>query len=277
MPIKDILVLLDTGETESAAAGLAADLAESFEAHLTGLALAIEPVMPPLLVSPVPVDLIAEAQAESEARAKRAAARFEALMAQRGDSADSVYAAVIAGATGETVARTCRLRDLIVAAGESGDNPEPGRAQVIEAVLFDASRPTLLVPPGYAGGAEFDTILVAWNGSLPASRAVRAGLPFFKRAAVIDVVTVDRPAAAGEAPGEDVLTYLSRHGITATAREINAEAGGIGATLMAEAKRIGADLIVMGGYGHSRLREFILGGATQDLLKAMPVPVLMAH
>ncbi|MCC2112861.1 MAG: universal stress protein, partial [Hyphomicrobiales bacterium] len=190
MSIKDILVLLDTGEAESAAAGLAADLADGFDAHLTGLALAIEPVMPPLLVSPVPVDLIAEAQAESEARAKRAVARFEELMAKRGRSADSVYAAVIAGATGETVARTCRLRDLIVAAGESGNNPEPGRAQVIEAVLFAASRPTLLVPPGYAVGAGFDTILVAWNGSLPASRAVRAGLPFLKRAAKVDVVTI---------------------------------------------------------------------------------------
>ncbi|MCC2113360.1 MAG: universal stress protein, partial [Hyphomicrobiales bacterium] len=90
-------------------------------------------------------------------------------------------------------------------------------------------------------------------------------------------VTIDRPAAAGDAPAEDVLAYLSHHGIAATARDIGTDGGGIGGALIEEAKRIGADLIVMGGYGHSRLREFILGGATQDLLKAMPVPVLMAH
>ncbi|HQF32019.1 MAG TPA: universal stress protein, partial [Hyphomicrobiales bacterium] len=146
-----------------------------------------------------------------------------------------------------------------------------------EAVLFGAARPLLVVPLGFAAAAEFPRIVVGWDGSQPAARALVAARPFLRSAAHVEVVAVDHPVdEAGDICTEPV-TYLARHDIAAQSVHIASDGDGIGMALSRHVEVTGSNLLVMGGFGKSRFREFVLGGATRQMLRAMPVPVLMAH
>jgi nucleotide-binding universal stress UspA family protein len=135
------------------------------------------------------------------------------------------------------------------------------------------------VPPSYAGQAVYRNILVAWKDTREAARAVSAALPFLKQAKSVVVGIVDEGLPAehqGNAPDEDIGRYLSRHGIKAEVHMIGGWPN-VGDAILNEAVKTAADLVVMGAYGHSRLREWVLGGATRDVLSAASVPVLVAH
>lgn len=125
----------------------------------------------------------------------------------------------------------------------------------------------------------FDRILVAWNGSRESARALAEALPYLCKAKEATVVVVggDSPAELQAVLGKDAVNHLRHHGITAVLHHAMMRDNDMGATLIVEAKRLKADLIVMGGYGHSRLREWLLGGATYKLLHKSPVPLLIAH
>jgi nucleotide-binding universal stress UspA family protein len=159
---------------------------------------------------------------------------------------------------------------------------EPGKAvseeMIIEAALFGSGRPVLAVPYIQKSGLALSRVIVCWDGSRNAARAVADAMPFLARAKTVDVVMVTgERTKSDEMPGADIAHHLARHGLQVTVQRIVSVDTDVANTLLSYAADAGADFIVMGGYGHSRLREFVLGGATRGILAAMTVPVLMSH
>jgi nucleotide-binding universal stress UspA family protein len=123
-----------------------------------------------------------------------------------------------------------------------------------------------------------DRIMVCWDASRAAARAVADALPFLKKAKQVDIVIVsDKPSSKDEIPGADLGQHLVRHSLEVEIKYIVSPEVDVPSTILSHAADFAADMIVMGGYGHSRLREFVLGGVTRSMLKSMTVPVLMSH
>jgi nucleotide-binding universal stress UspA family protein len=257
---------------------IAAKLAAQFDAHLVGLFALTELMVPFALGGNAGMVIEAErrwrdeveAQARREFAAAAAAAGAQKTEWRRSDR----------GALGAT-RLSARYADLVVVGQHDPDRSIEERlpGYFTEELVLSAGRPVLVVP--YAG--RFATVgtrvLVAWNASAEAARAVTDALPLLARAKSVEVVAFEpqRPDADhGAEPGADIALFLVRHGVkVSVARQ---QAGiDVGSQILSRAADTEADLIVMGAYGHSRTRELVLGGATRSLLEAMTVPVLMAH
>jgi nucleotide-binding universal stress UspA family protein len=168
-----------------------------------------------------------------------------------------------------------RLNDLTILDAESETvNLDRG---LMEALLMDSGRPLLIVPPGQ-DAFRTRRIILAWDGSARAARAAVDALPLLRAAEGVDVVSVTGEKDLADAvPGAGIATHLARHGVAATALEVEAQDGDVAQALRNTAVRSGADMIVMGGYAHSRLREMMFGGVTHSLLKQSPVPLFLAY
>jgi nucleotide-binding universal stress UspA family protein len=174
-----------------------------------------------------------------------------------------------------------RYSDLVIAGQRERDaDDDAGLApEFVDELVLSCGRPVLLVP--YAGRFR-DTgrrVLVAWNASSEAARAVADALPLLARAESVNIVVFEpgRAGDHGEEPGADAALYLARHGVKATVSKYGGSGVDIGSQILSRAADLGADLIVMGAYGHSRMRELILGGATRTILESMTAPVLMSR
>jgi nucleotide-binding universal stress UspA family protein len=275
--IKDILAVVDlAGERNSAK--LAADLARRIGSHLTGLALAYDPITPAYsMAAPIPTDFMVTAREQALADAKKAATAFEEIGRVAGIPVETRVSDIMVGDGFGGIIDHCKLTDLVVVGQDNPDQREPLREVLTEAVMFQAAVPTLLVP--HAGPSEFtgNHAIVAWNGGTTAARAVRAALPLLRLGKKVTAVMIDDGRRRPDIPGADIGTYLARHDLDVTVRTIARSPTGIAQTLLDFAADEGADWLVMGAYGHSRLREFILGGTTARILKAMNIPVFMAH
>lgn len=273
--IKTILVLNDGGAAREATLSAGLALARAFAAHLEVLHVRADPeTMVPVVgeaMTGAMVEQMMEAMARTvEARAGRARASFDALCQPSGLS---VAWREVTGREPEALAGAGRLADLLVVGRPGGESESP-MAATLDAGLFDTGRPVLVAPPKPLSSIG-DRIALAWNGSAQAARVVAAALPFMRRATKVTVLT-----GGGEdrkAPAAQLLPYLARHSIVAEQHGFDHGHGPMGKALLAEATRLGADLLVMGAYGHSRLREMILGGATREVLDKSDLPVLMAH
>ena len=175
-----------------------------------------------------------------------------------------------------TPARRARHYDLSVVAQEEQDDDVPQNL-MIEAALFESGRPVLVVPYIQTADIKFDRVMLCWDGSRNAARAVADALPFLQRASQIDVVTVETKERRNSLRGALIAEHLARHKLKVTLKPIVAPDSDVTNVVLSQAADSETDLIVMGGYGHSRLREFILGGATRGILESMTVPVLMSH
>ena len=170
-----------------------------------------------------------------------------------------------------------RRFDLSVVGQPEPDKPGPDDL-IVEAALFESGRPVLVVPYIQRTGLQLDRVMVGWDGSRNAARAVADAMPLLVRAKTTEVVIVTgEPAKSDEIPGADIAHHLARHGAKVEVKQIVAIDTDVANTILSHAADSSADLLVMGGYGHSRLREFILGGATRGILAAMTVPTLMSH
>lgn len=275
MQIKDIVAVTDlSGEQKPAR--LAVDLAAKAGAHITGMAPVLEPITPAYLAGPLPADILDQARKSAEETADKALATFNEVMRVQGVNGEASRFRFVEGAASGLVNRV-RMSDLAVIGQDTPNSSEPGRAAVIEALLFETGVPVMVVP--YISKGTFDAkhLMVAWDGSVTASRAVHAALPLMKLAQKITVVIADNGKRYFGEPGADVALYLSRHGLTVSIDHIPAPSGDVAAALLNYVSDQGVDIAVMGGYGHSRFREFVVGGATRGMLEAMTVPVVMAH
>ena len=276
--MKDILVSLPVGPTSSdAAVDYAISVATCFDAHLAGIALTYEPYVPGSVFNGVAADIVASYRAQIEKAGKAAVAKFEAAARRAGVSAQSHQLKTELAGIDELFAKTARRFDLSVVGQiePSRDFPEEILPQT---ALFGSGRPVLVVPYIQKTGMKLDRVLVCWDGSRAAARAIGDAMPFLTRSKSTDVVTITRnEEPRDELPGVDIAQHLARHKLKVDFKRIVAKDQDVASIILSTAADIGSDMIVMGGYGHSRLREFVLGGATRGILAAMTVPVLMSH
>jgi nucleotide-binding universal stress UspA family protein len=277
MAIKDILALIDLNRADSPTAAAAIDLAGRFDAHLTGIALAVDPMVPAMVTAPVPVEFAEQARNEAIEAARTAASGFAEKAAAAGIGAQTRVLEVLMGGAPEAFLSQCRLTDLIVIGQDDPDQPEPLRDLVLEAALMEGGAPLLVVPYIAKPPLKFDRVMIAWDGSKTAARAVRLALPMLGLVKRFGVVIVGEALAQPGEPGADVATWLARHGMAVDIERIRAPETSVADALLNHAADHAYDMIVMGGYGHSRMREFIFGGATRDILANMTLPVVMVH
>jgi nucleotide-binding universal stress UspA family protein len=293
--LRDIVVVLDDSARSEIRLNIAVALAQQHDAHLTGLSsldllTTTRPVVQPRSNAEAdtqpasellnwgavrPLDY-PEADRQAAEKAERIEAAFRERLRFSGLRGDWEVAS---GRVSETV--TCQCADLVILGQVAPDRlPPRGGRQVIEDILMILGRPILVIP--YIGRFEtFGTkILVGWNNSREAARAVNDAIPLLAKAASVTILEVDaigRKPATDDATGAGVVRHLARHGINAqSARTVMASISAPDA-LLSYAADASADLLVVGGYGHSRLRELILGGVTRELLRHMTLPVLMSH
>jgi nucleotide-binding universal stress UspA family protein len=275
--IKDIVVNLTIGVERDAAANYAVSLASIFKAHLVGVAFVYDPKASANLIVGIPAELIDAQRAATKHLANEAVARFKELGKQAGVMTESQMIDVAPGHVGDTFGRLARSFDLSVIR-----QAEPNKAEqevpIIEGALFESGRPVIVVPYVQMQGAKFNRVMVGWDGSQTAARAIGDAMPVLERAKMIEIFTVVAgPTKNTELPGIDIGQHLSRHGLKVEVKRIPAEGINVPEAILSHAADISADFMVMGGYGHSRLREYVLGGATRGILASMTLPTLMSN
>jgi nucleotide-binding universal stress UspA family protein len=278
---KTILVHVDESTHAPERIKLAADIARRCDAHLAGVAATALPgtyyLAGVLGESSVTLSAYLEYMRE---RAEASLAVFEATGAQAGVT--SLEKRVIEDEGGAAVSMQARYSDLVVIGQADPEESLPALRRDFPAyVVLNAGRPVLIVP--YAGQFESvgKRVIVAWDASMEAARAVSGALPLLQQADIVRVVVFNSKSgleAHGEQPGTDLALYLTRHGVRVELSQQPAPTGGtVGDALLAHAAHFNADLLVMGAYGHSRFREVLLGGVTHTVLDSMTIPVLMSH
>jgi nucleotide-binding universal stress UspA family protein len=274
--IKDVMVPLDGTAADEARLAAANDIADLFESQIIGLFLNVLPVV---IAQEDGIGAMRAAHLLQKARdaGDKTQARLTGRLARLQKPIELHRFDILNDAAGDLAAREARTADAFVALRPDQSLLEP--EHLVETVLFGSGRHIFLVPNRKPAKAMFNRILVAWNGTRESARALAEAMPYLHKAQEATVVVVDdEPPAEGRAAlGKDAVDHLKRHGINATLHRARLRDGDVGATLIAETRRLKADLIVMGGYGHSRLREWLLGGVTYTLLHKAPVPLLLAH
>jgi nucleotide-binding universal stress UspA family protein len=274
--IKDIVVNLGLADRDPVG-DYAISVADAFGAHLLAVAFVYDPVIPGSVMGGIPPEFIESQRAESDKTASAAIARFEQAAKRVGISYETTkISASIAGAA-DQLGRLARRFDLAIVG--QADRDQAGPAEVVdEAVLFDSGRPVIFVPFIQRAPFKAENVMICWDGSRAATRAIADSLPLLAKAKQVEVVIISNGKPRdGEVPGADLGQHLARHGLKVAVKRITSPEIDISSTILSYAADSSADFLVMGGYGHSRLREFVLGGVTRGLLEAMTVPVLMSH
>jgi len=279
MTVRDIIVPLQPEPTQEAHTpeAFAIALAARSEAHLTALAPSFSYVAEAAGVR-LPADIREDLRARSDEAARSAVTNFEGRARAGGVLYQSEIVRAGPSDFADRFARRTRTCDLSVVP-QSDPSANGWETGLIEAVLFDSGRPVLIVPYVHTGEPRFNRILVAWDGSKAAARAVHDALPLLAYARTVELLTVytERHRPENVIPGADLATHLARHGLNVTASSTDASEIGIAEAMLSHVADSGTDLVVMGGYAHSRLRHLVFGGATSGILKSMTAPVLMAH
>jgi nucleotide-binding universal stress UspA family protein len=275
--IKDVIVSLSTGAKETPAAAYAVSVADTFGAHIAGIAFSLEPVVPATVMGGVPADFIDAQRAEANKIARAATLGFDRAASAAGLSTEThVFEVSIAGAA-DVFGRLARRFDLTVVGQEEPDTFGP-EGLIVEAALFESGRPVIVVPYIQRTGLKLDRVLVCWDAGRAAARAIGAAIPLLERAKEVHVVVVaGERHKRDELPGADIGQHLARHGIKVEVNRLAASDVDVASVILSYAADLSADFLVMGGYGHSRLREFVLGGVTRSILASMTVPTFMAH
>jgi nucleotide-binding universal stress UspA family protein len=274
--IKDIVVNLGLGERDPAG-DFAVSVADAFKAHLLGVAFVYDPIIPGTVMGGIPPEFIESQQREAKKKAGDAIARFEQTAKRVGIAYETSSVSASIGGAAERLGRLARRFDLAIV-GQAERDRAAAVEVVDEGVLFESGRPVIFVPYIQKAGLKLDRVMLCWDGSRAATRAVADSLPFLQKAKQVEVVMVASKAGKNdEVPGADLGQHLARHGLKVDVKRITSPDVDVTATILSYAADSSADMIVMGGYGHSRLREFILGGATRGILETMTVPVLMSH
>ena len=255
----------------------AVEMASALGADLEAAALVVEigRVNAPIggLLVDMP-EMIRASEAQSRGHGDRLAAEVRRLAGEAGVAADVAEERYAQGLLGEVAAARARLCDasLLTWAPENA-----AMRSLAEGVIFGAGRPAILLPEG-APAAAVDHVAIAWDGSRVAARALGDALGLIGAGARYTVLTVvDEKPLPKESDGAPVADALARRGLSAEAATVRSDGRPIAAALQAEALERGASLLAMGGYGHSRLRDFVLGGATLGVLADLRAPTLLSH
>ncbi len=278
MAYRNLLVHIDDSKVNAKRLEAAIVLAQAQGAHLTGVYAAIEPSLPGNIMAEVPSQLLDGLREQDAVRVAAAEAVFTEAVERAGLLSDFRVAHCPSSRVAEVVALHARHADLaILGQPEPGDSGEAG-AEVPEDVVLGAGRPVLVVPYIGAGKKIGKRVLIAWDGSREAARAVNDALPLLEQAESVAVLVINPSRGGhGEQPGADIALHLARHGIAVEVQHIEVSNISTGNALLSRLADEDIDLLVMGAYGHSRLRQMVLGGVTRELFQQMTVPVLMSH
>ena len=274
MTYKTILVHVDASERCRARVDIAMRLARDFDAHLVGLYARDQAALPPYVSAETTIRDRLEIAAREDAAAATSA--FHRAVAAAGATKAELRTAT--GDSSEAVLLHARYADLVVLGQRDADEDSAPAAGFVERVTLAGGRPALVVPRVGSFDVIGKRVLVAWNAGRESARAVTDAVPLLRRADSVQVITINPAAPAhGDVPGADIALYLARHGVRVEVRIERAVDIDVGNMLLSRAADLGSDLIVMGAYGHSRMRELMMGGASRTLLDTMTVPVLMSH
>lgn len=283
MGFRDILVLLTLDETSEQRLTLAAQLAQRHDAYLSGACIVNVP-MPPGLYSGIGVyggeafalELNAELQDRAADQVEMLRAWFQDTLRREGLRGDWHG---LAGPDGTSLTGIVRASDIAVF-GQCDPKNDDQRLtwQLTESTLLRCGRPILVVPFIGAPPTFGETVLIGWNGSREAVRAIHDALPLLQGAKMVTLLSVNsQDADEGYVPGADMATHLARHGVTVTTARTASAGLEVSDVLLDYAADSGSDCIIAGGYGHSPMRETIFGGTTYGLLQHMTVPVLLSN
>jgi nucleotide-binding universal stress UspA family protein len=280
MSYKDLLVQIDDTRSCAKRIELGVALAVAHEAHLTGVYVIAEPSPASFVNSHLPGDVLTDLQQKARERAELALGQFAAVAKRNQIAFETRVDRVLYTEIADALATNGRYADLVLLGQHDPDDPASAPRYLPEEVVLASGRPALVVP--YIGPADTfgERMVVAWDASREAARAVNDALPLLERAKAVSVVTVnpgERPFGHGEQPGADIGLHLARHGIKVEVQRVEGRDLDTANALLSHLASEGADLLVMGAYGHSRLRELVLGGVTRTILAEMTVPVLLSH
>jgi nucleotide-binding universal stress UspA family protein len=277
---KDLVVPVTVTPGDADAINVAIDLAAHFGARLAILEMVNLP-MP--TASPWGLQDVAIGDVYSRLRAQGEVnvAKRKAQLANANVQVDVRLVESLYAESARMAAHCAHYADLAVVAGGVNVTAEGEAAHAyVSALLLESGRPVLVVPPRTRAPQPPRRILLAWRPTAEAARAVHDALPLLTQAERVDVLMVDPPGSErddGQQPGADIATHLARHGVPANVVVRESQGRAVSSILLEHAREMPAQLIVAGGYGHSRLREWVMGGVTRELLVSSPVPLLFSH
>jgi nucleotide-binding universal stress UspA family protein len=277
MGLNGILVHVDSAEAAKGRVEFAVALAAAHGAHLVGVAFAPTTLLP-LYGADAGFADMTEVLESVKAQGARALEAFKAHAAKQGLSCETRLMQGMSEEFPHGFAYAARHADLAILGQPRDGDPLIGQYALVERCLFGSGRPVMIVPAVPQKLAANAMIVAAWDGSAEAARAINDALIFLTGAARV-VLLVGVPAGAEEdaVRTDDMIAHLKRHGVEAETVRVKAKDGEIGKMLLAAANDLGADLLVMGAFHHSRWREFILGGVTLTMLEEATIPLFMAH
>ena len=282
MEVRDILLALTTypEATPVSVVDEAVAFAVALGARISAIACEVKIQAPGSILAGKVLDIAALAATEakkSSTNAKNLLAAFQDAAEKHGVLQDRILEHCLTSEVPDVLVEYARLRDSTIVPVPVGDHFDQWYA---ESIIFGSGRATLVMPhtPKRPGAFALDAVVVAWDFSRPAARAVADALPLLEKAKQVYVVTVsNEKAIESRRSGTELAKHLKRHGVDAVLDTVDAAGRGIGDILKSYVTSRSADLLVMGAYGHSRIREFILGGATKSMLSRPPVPVFLSH
>jgi nucleotide-binding universal stress UspA family protein len=280
MDWKTILVQLSNPRRAEVLMSVAGRIAERFNSHLIGLNVAPSLMLLPMPPMPLAAEALDAMQVLDEEDAKKLKTTFDdmtrsrAFVAEWRDLGRSSYDLAL------TVMEHGRASDLIVASQIDPEWTMTGAFDFPDRLALESGRPVLIVP--YAGtyGEVGKRIMIAWSGKREGARAVFDALPLLKGAEAVTLLCVvgkGTDAEPGDLPGAEIAATLARHGVKVTVQKSHGEEIGAADEILSRLADSNSDLLVMGAYGHSRLREMVFGGVTRHILRHMTVPTLMSH
>jgi nucleotide-binding universal stress UspA family protein len=275
--VKDIIVNLSVTKEGSVVGKYAVSVAAALQAHLTGVAFIYDPVVPISGAGYIPAEVIETQREDNETAAEAAVKSFTAAADQAGISGEPLTTSASLAGASDQFARMARRFDLAIVG--QADPEVSSMEQIIgETTLFESGRPMIMVPYIQKAPFKTDNVMVCWDGSRTAARAVADAIPIIHNSGRVEIVIVaSERGKQDEIEGADIGQHLARHGLKVDVHRISGGNIDVGDALLSHAADSSADLMVMGGYGHSRLREFVLGGVTRSIFESMTVPVLLSH
>jgi nucleotide-binding universal stress UspA family protein len=275
--IKDIVVNLSVGGGARPVADYAVSVAATFDAHLAGIAFLYDPIIPVSGAGYIPAELVEAQERDNVTAAKAAIDRFVAASTRAGVAVEPLTLSASFAGVGDQFGRIARRFDLAIV-GQAEPETSAVEEVIVEGALFGSGRPIIVVPYIQKAPLRLDRVMVTWDGGRAAARAIADAMPLLERAGRVEVVIIaNERGKQDEIEGVDMAQHLARHGLNVDVKRTVAGDVDVADVLLSHAADAGTDLIVMGGYGHSRLREFVLGGVTRSILRSMTAPVLMSH
>ena len=279
MDIKNILLHLDHSNGCRNRLDTAFALAKKYDALITGLFVVPDYVVPSYVEAQISVDLITDVTEKALARARETLSGYQKLADEAGARME---AHVVEGQVIPILREHTKYADLLMLGQDQPDDPDNASYGLADALLFEGACACMMVPHSGKLAVPGSRVLLTWNASRESARALRESMPLLARAETVVVLSsepddADAEIARGHPHADELARFLESHGIESVSSGISDMELSASEAILGQAADMNADMIVMGAYGHTRLREIILGGVTRDLLKQSPIPLFLAH